>query len=165
MKDWERYEETARQILKRLREYFGLSDVQGKQTLQGASGTYWEVDALATTESSHKYVIIECRLTKQRQSQANLGALAFIIQDIGGERGIIVTPKPLQKGAGLIAQAENIMHFKLQPSSTIDNFIAEALGKMFLGLPSLGDTSRIDPPVIGHGCCIQVPDSKGQEDS
>jgi hypothetical protein len=91
------------------------------------------------------------RLTKGRQSQAKLAALAFTIKDVGGDRGIIVTPKPLQKGSKLVAQSAGITHFKLDSKSEANNFFAEALGKMFLGIPSLGDTCQFGEPGIGRG--------------
>ena len=151
MKDWKRYEKATKEILNRLREHFELSDVLGKQQLRGASGTDWEIDVVGTAETTGKVVVIECRLTKGRQSQSKLAALSFTIADVGGDRGIIVTPHSLQRGAKLIAQSSGITHFKLDPSSTTNDFFAEALGNMFLGVPSLGDTSQFGEPVIRRG--------------
>jgi hypothetical protein len=151
LKDWERYEQAAREILKQLREHFDLADVTGKQSFQGASGTDWEIDVVGIAKTTGKIVDIECRLTKGRQSQAKLAALAFTIKDVGGDRGIIVTPKPLQKGSKLVAQSAGITHFKLDSKSEANNFFAEALGKMFLGIPSLGDTCQFGEPGIGRG--------------
>jgi hypothetical protein len=148
MKHWERYEETAKEILNQLRDYFQLSDVQRKQSLEGRSGTNWQIDVVDIAESTGNAVIIECRMTKERQSQEKVAAIAFRIQDVGGERGILVTPKPLQKGAERVAESAGIVHFRLDPTSTTNDFFAEALGNMFIGIPSLGDTSQIGEPAI-----------------
>lgn len=141
--EWIRYEQIAQNILKQLKDYFNLDDVQGKQKLKGKSGTEWEIDAVATSDSSQRLVVIECRRTKARQSQEKLGAIAFKIQDTCAERGIIVTPHPLQKGAQAIANFTSITHFKLTTESCSNNFLAEALGNIFIGLPSIGDTSQL----------------------
>jgi hypothetical protein len=151
MKEWERYEAAAREILKQLREHFSLDDVQGKQVVQGASGTVWEFDAVGISNPSKRLVLIECRLTKARQSQDKIAALSFTIQDTKAERGIIVTSKPLQKGAELVASYSGIMHFHLDSRSTSSDFLAQALGKLFIGLPSIGDTSQFGTPGIRHG--------------
>lgn len=151
MKAWARYEEAAREILQQLREYFDLERVERKQSFSGASGTVWEIDVVGTSNSTQRLVVIECRLTKGRQSQGKLAALAFTIQDTGAERGIIVTPGPLQKGAKLVAIASGITHFRLDSKSSPNDFLAEALGKLFIGLPSIGDTAHMGVPGIRHG--------------
>jgi len=150
MKAWERYEATAQEILQRLREHFSFVEVEGKQVLQGASGTEWEIDLVARSDPSERLVVIECRFTKGRQSQSKIGALAFTIRDTGAERGIIVTPNPLQKGAALVASHSEIMHFQLDLRSTSNNFLAQALGKLFLGIPSVGDISLFGVSGIRH---------------
>ncbi len=147
MNSWQKYEKVAQDILKQLRDFFDLVDVQDKQKLAGKSGTDWEVDVVATSCLTRRIVIVECRFTKARQSQTEIAALAFTVKDIGAERGVIVTPHLLQKGAKLVADSSNITHFKLDRESCSNNFLAEALGKIFLGLPSLGDMSQIG----GHG--------------
>lgn len=151
MKDWERYEEVAREILKQLREHFSLSDVQGKQIVKGLSWAEWEIDGAGTSCSSERLVVIECRLTKARQSQSKIAALAFTIQDIGAERGIIVTPNPLQKGAEVVARSSDITHFKLDSKSTSNDFLAKVIGKLFLGIPSIGETFKVGIPGIQRG--------------
>ena len=149
MKNWKVYECTAEKILKQLAVYFDLKEIIGKEKISGSSGTDWEIDVLAISNLSEKYVLIECRLTKARQTQEKMGALAFKLQDTGAKSGIIVTPNPLQKGAALVANANNITHFKLSSHSTPNNFFAESLGKLFLGVPSVGDTSAYGVHSIG----------------
>ena len=151
MKEWERYEATARAILKQLHEHFSLGDVQEKQVVRGASGTEWEIDLVGRSDPCDRLVVIECRLTKGRQSQSKIGALAFTIQDTGAESGIIVTPNPLQKGAVLVASHSAIVHFQLDSKSTANDFLVQALEKLFLGIPSVGDTSQFGVPGIRRG--------------
>lgn len=149
MNKWERYERTAEEVLGRLTEHFNLKEVTGKEKIPGDSGTDWEIDVLATSSLSEKRVLIECRLTKARQSQAKIGEFALRLLDTGAERGIIITPNPLQKGAALVAKKYNITHFKLSSQSTPNNFLAESLGKLFLGTPSVDDISAFGTPSIG----------------
>ena len=151
MKDWERYEEASREILKKLCEHFDLGDVQGKQIVKGLSGAEWEIDGVGISYSTEKLVVIECRLTKGRQSQSKIAALAFTMKDISAERGIIVTPNPLQKGAEVVARSSGITHFKLDSKSTSSDFLAQLIGKIFLGIPSIEETSKVGMPGIKIG--------------
>ena len=150
MKPWNRYEKTAQAVLDQLREHFGLECVEPKQSVPGASGTDWEIDIVGRSDATKKIVVIECRLAKSRQSQAKLAALAFTIQDTGAERGILVTPKPLQKGAQIVANATGIVHFRLNANSSANDFAGQVLDKLFIGLPSIGDTVQVGIPGIGR---------------
>ena len=90
-----------------------------------------------------------CRLTKGRQSQSNIASLVLTCEDVGAGKAIIVTPNPLQRGASILANYHGVMHFKLDPKSSESDFLADALGKLFLGIPSIGESSNIGTPSIG----------------
>lgn len=150
MKDWRRYEVVAREILERLRQYFGLIQVEKKQLIAGASGTEWEIDAIGIAQGGGK-VLIECRLTKSPQTQADLGAFAFTIIDTGSESGIMVTTQLLQEGASKVANAQGIVSVRLNPRSTPENFALEMLDRLFLGVPSIDVAGSVGRPSIGRG--------------
>lgn len=152
LKEWERYEETARQILDRLREHFGLTKVEGKQTLVGVTGAEWELDAKGVAEGTGGIVVIECRRTKNRQSQAKLGSMAFTISDTGAERGIIVSMLPLQAGAAKIAAAKNIISVVLDERSTPTDFALRFLNNLFLGVSAIVQVDAIGSLAVQRGC-------------
>lgn len=151
MKDWERYEQASREILENLREHLGLQDVQSKSMVNGKSGVEWEIDAIAKSARTGRLVIIECRLTKRRQGQSNIASLVLECEDVGAEKAIIVTPNPLQRGASILAKHHAVTHFKLDPRSSGSDFLAEAIGKLFLGIPSIEGSSNLGTPSIGPG--------------
>jgi hypothetical protein len=131
---WQVYEDAARRVLSDLREALSLAKVEGKQTLLGASGAAWEVDAKAWKEGSDWFVIIEVRRqTTSGVKQEAVAAVAHRLQDVGAEGGIIVSPLPLQKGAELVACHAEIVHVTLSPESTTERYLAEFMGSCFLG--------------------------------
>jgi hypothetical protein len=76
-------------LLNRFAKEFGFKFVEGKQKIQG-SATTWEIDAKGVA-GDEGFFIVECRRhTTSRQSQKDLGALAFSIVDTGAAGGIIL---------------------------------------------------------------------------
>ena len=131
-KIWESYEQIARKVLTDLRQELCLSEVEGKQDLQGASGTSWEVDGKAVLVNGEGFLVVEARRhTTSRLPQEAIAAIAYRIKDVAGQGGIIVSPLPLQKGAEIVAGHENILHVKLAPWSTSENYLAEFLEQAF----------------------------------
>lgn len=149
MQSWKKYEETARLILDQSKVHFGLESVEGPQKIPGKL-TDWAIEAKGVAVGGGT-VIVECRLRKRRQDQEALGGLAFRIQDTGATGGIIVTPLPLQKGASAIAEGKNIQQVVLDPASTPSDFAFRFFGNLFLGIPSIGDTSVFGTGGISHG--------------
>jgi hypothetical protein len=101
-KAWRRYEEVARYLLDRFAKEFGLKFVEGKQEVEGQL-TEWEIDAKGVAEDdadgTEGFVIVECRRRSKKQTQGEVGQLAFAISDTGASGGIVVSPFGLQKGA------------------------------------------------------------------
>lgn len=135
-KTWKSYEEVAAYVLKQVGKRFGLADVEGKQKVPGKrTGIQWEIDARGIQESDGVLVIIECRrYTSSCLTQEEVGSIAYRIHDTGAAGGIIVSPHPLQRGAQMVARADNIQHFQLDPCSTRDQWIAKIQGVMTFGL-------------------------------
>lgn len=134
-KNWETYEEVARYLLNEIANEFGLERFEGKQSIEGKkSQTSWEIDAKGIGENNETFFIVECRRnTSSRQNQEKLGGLAYRIIDSGAKGGIIVSPLELQKGAKLIASAENIHHVKLNEHCTTAEYILQFLGRLRVG--------------------------------
>lgn len=146
---WKTYEEVSAYLVNMLARELGLSRVEGKQVLPGESGTSWEVDAKGIREGDEAFVLVECRRTNARQSQAKVAALAFSVHDTGAVGGIIVTPVPLQVGAKKVAASANIQHVQIDLKSTPAEFAVKFLNHLFVGVTSrLVATDRAEATVI-----------------
>ena len=131
---WPAYETAARAVVADLRTKLGVQSVEGKQMIPGASGTTWEIDGRAFLQGNSGYLVIEARRhTSSGQKQEDLAALAYRITDVGASGGIIVSPLPLQSGAQLVANHENIAHIRLDSSSTAEQYLAQFMGQTFHG--------------------------------
>jgi hypothetical protein len=135
-KNWQTYEEVARDLLNQFVDKFGIVKVEGKQTIRGLkSGTDWEIDAKGVGSRDETFLLVECRrYTSSRQNQERIGALAYRIYDTGASGGIIVSPLGLQEGAEKIARTENIYSVILNPECTTENYILKFLNEVHVGL-------------------------------
>ncbi len=135
MELWEAYEQVAAVLLNRFAAYFGLDRVEGKQKLPGLkSGTTWEIDAKGVRDSDDAIFVVECRRYHNRKvNQDAMAGLAYRIQDIGAEGGILVSPLEFQSGARSIAEAEEIVEVQLEPNSTPRDFAMRFFGRLMAG--------------------------------
>lgn len=133
---WKTYEEVAAYLLNTLATHFGLSAVEGKQSIPGLrSGTEWTIDAKGISQGAEAFVIIECRRhTTSKQDQEQLGGLAYRIIDTGAQGGILVSPLGFQSGALKVAQSEGIVHVELHEDSTPTEFALRFLNQVFVGI-------------------------------
>ena len=133
--EWQSYEEVATYLLNQCACEFGLSKVEGKQSVPGIrSQTEWEIDAKGVSEGNEGFVIIECRhYTTSKQNQERMASLAYRILDTGAQGGIIVSPLGLQEGAQKVALAERIVNVQLSADSTPHEFAMQFLNKIFIG--------------------------------
>jgi len=137
MQGWQSYQEVAAYLLNHFAKEFGLTRVEGKQTVHGfKSGTDWEIDAKGVREGPNQgFVIIECRrYTSSRQNQEKLGSLAYRILDTGASGGIIVSVLGLQEGAAKIGAAEDIIDVQLNANCTPDEFALKFLNRLMIGV-------------------------------
>ena len=131
---WLVYETAAKSVLEQIREALGIAAVEGKQSVAGKSGTQWELDARAIQHGGQNFLVVEVRrYTTSRLKQRDVAALAFQIGDVGASGGIVVSPLPLQLGAELVAKAAGIEHLRLSQDSTSLDYLAEYMGRRFLG--------------------------------
>ncbi len=125
-KAWRTYEEACAYMLRRLAKRLDIVNVEGKQRLAGRiTGTRWEIDAKAIDVGSGAVVIVEARRhTRSRLNQEAVAAVAYRIQDLGASGAIVVSPHPLQKGARMVAAANNVRHVCMDPDSTPEQWVA-----------------------------------------
>jgi hypothetical protein len=143
-KAWQTYEEVTQYLLNRFADKFGIDRVEGKQIIRGhKSGTNWEIDAKGVGFADDLFLLVECRrYTSSRQSQEQVGALAYRIQDTGASSGIIVSPLGLQGGAAKIARAEKIHSVILDPECTTKQYVLKFLENVHYG-EEVGTKARV----------------------
>ena len=148
---WESYEEVATFLLNRVAKELelGIHTVEGKQIVSGhRSGTRWEIDGKGIAEDGKKFVILECRrLTTSKVKQEHMAAIAYRISDIGASGGIVVSPLDINKGAKLIAQAENVVQVTLSEDSTTSEYFLKFLNKIHIGVSDTIDCSQISESI------------------
>jgi hypothetical protein len=153
--EWSIYEDAARKVLADLRDKLGLSSIEGKQSLVGLSGTTWELDAKAWREGNDGFLLVEARRhSTSGLKQEEVAAIAYRMQDLGAAGAVVVSPLPLQQGAALVARYAGIQHVRLTPDSTTESYVAEFLGRRFLGASiheSVIATDSCDAQVIRGG--------------
>lgn len=135
-KKWIKYEEVARYLLDEFAHKFGLSRFEPKQKIRGKrTDRLWEIDAKGVKDGSDIFIVVECRrYTSSRQSQEQMGGLAYKIQEVGASGGIIVSPLGLQAGGKKIAELDNIHEVILDANSTTENYMMKFLNEIIFGL-------------------------------
>jgi hypothetical protein len=145
-KAWAIYEKVATDLINQFRKEFGPESVEKKQKIQGHD-TSWEIDAKGVLEGDKGFLVVECRrYPRKKQSQAQLGSLAYSIIDTGAVGGIIVSPLDLQEGANKIAASRNIVSVRLDAESTTEEYVIQFLDKLFLGIGGKVKTSATAHP-------------------
>lgn len=92
--------------------------MQGKQEVQGRS-TAWEVNGKGFSSTDGGLVVLEVRrYTSHGIKQADMGAPAYTIAEIGATCGILATPIDPQTGAQRVASENNIRTVLLDAKST-----------------------------------------------
>ena len=141
---WRSYEEVAAYLLDEMAAEFELEWFEGKQKLAGTrSDRIWEIDAKGVGHNADIFVIVECRrYTTSKQNQEKVAALAYRILDTGAVGGIVVSHMGLQKGAAILARAENIHSVILDANSTTTDYVLKFLEKTRYGVSLQLHTSR-----------------------
>ena len=143
--DWLIYEEASRKVLADMRDTLGISAVEGKQTVAGQSLTDWEIDAKAWCNNGENFLVVEARChNSSGLKQEALAAIAYRIKDVGAAGGIVISPLSLQSGAQAIAAHEGVLHIQLTPESTSETYLAEFMGKRFIGVSVIESVTASD---------------------
>jgi hypothetical protein len=113
-------------------EMLGISKVEAKQRLAGASGTKWEVDAKGVLVDGHGFLVVECKERSNKKiDQAVVASLAFQVDDVGAQGAVIVTSIGLQKGAEIIARHKGFHLVYLPKDGTFEQFFASCGNHLF----------------------------------
>ena len=132
-KEWERYEDVARQLIDDIKFHLGLSLVnEDKRKFKKNDGGECEVDVSAYDMSDEKLVLVECRKKKESLSQEEVHGFAYRIQQTNAKRGIIVTTIGLQQGARIAADGAKITLIRLDGNSTKEEYIAKITQQIFV---------------------------------
>ena len=122
---WWSYEELARHVLMHFAGKLGISEVEANQKIKGESGTAWEIDAKGVNADGCGFLVVQCKeRSAARLNQAEIGSLAFTVEDLGAQGAIIVTSIGLQEGAKKVAQHEDFKVVFLPKEATHEEFFA-----------------------------------------
>lgn len=107
---WRDYQERAAELFRRM----GF-DATVEEILEGARGKH-EVDVVARTTLGGVAVmwIVECKYWKSAVPKAHVLTLAQVVQDIGADRGILLSEKGFQAGAISASRKSNVLLTSLQ---------------------------------------------------
>lgn len=129
---WRNYEELARHVLLSFADMLGISEVEAKQRLAGASGTKWEIDAKGVMADGYGFLIIECKERDDaRLKQDDIASLAFKVKDVGAHGAVIVTSIGLQEGAEKIAKYCDFKVVYLPKNQSFEQFVAHCGNRIF----------------------------------
>ncbi|MEH2402937.1 restriction endonuclease [Nostoc sp.] len=132
-KEWETYEDVARQLIDDIKFHLGLSLVnEDKRKFKKNDGGECEVDVSAYDMSDEKLVLVECRKKKEPLSQEEVHGFAYRIQQTNAKRGIIVTTIGLQQGARIAADGAKIALIRLDGNSAKQEYIAKITQQIFV---------------------------------
>ena len=104
MTAWQDYQERAAYYF-----YFLGMDVNLDEHVIGARGEH-DVDVVVRTSKAgiEQTWVVECKLWRRRVSKLHVAALANIAQDVGADRGILLSETGFQPGAIRLASFSNI---------------------------------------------------------
>jgi hypothetical protein len=102
--DWRHYQQATAETFPRLG-----CDAKIDYTAQGARGRH-DIDVFATFPGSGILCtwIVECKLWSSRVPKEKIMALKAIVEDLGADRGNIVSEVGFQSGAQEVARGSNI---------------------------------------------------------
>jgi hypothetical protein len=155
---WRTYEQVAVYLLNQFADTLGLERVEGKQRIIGnITTTKWEIDGKGVKINNEGFLVIEIRRrTKDKLEQEAVAAVAYRIQDVGADGGIIVSPLGFQEGAAKVARAENILEVHMDEDSTTTEYMLRFLDKAFIGttdVAAITDEIAVIKVAEAHSTC------------
>lgn len=135
MEPWRTYEDAVRSIITQHKELFELDSVEpAPAKLQGKSGTTWNIEIVGYKAGQRRIVIVEVRRKTTRNLEPEeVGGFAYRVEDVGAEKGYMVTPleRGFSIGAATIADYEEIGNIKVSVDATPEDYILQHLNSMF----------------------------------
>jgi hypothetical protein len=102
---WKKYQQDAAAVFRRL----GLK-AEVEQLIVGACGKH-KVDVFVTGKFAGLDVkwVVECKAWRSNISKEKVAALIAIVQDVGSDKGVLLSEKGFQSGAVLMARTKNVV--------------------------------------------------------
>jgi hypothetical protein len=102
---WKRYQNAAAAVFRRL----GLK-AEVERLIVGACGKH-KVDVLVSGKFGGLNIkwVVECKAWRSNVSKEKVAALIAIVQDVGADKGVLVSEKGFQSGAILMARTKNVV--------------------------------------------------------
>ena len=131
MATWERYEDAARAVIAKFKEYLGLERVEAaKKEYQGAVES-WNIEVAGYREGDNRLVVFECRRRKRNVEKGEMGAFEHVIRDLGAQ-GYVVSQENLSKGARRIAEYHGIIHIPFRWDEKTGDYFLKVLNDVFI---------------------------------
>ncbi len=104
MPKWKEYQEESAEFFRGL----GL-DATTDEHLEGVRGGH-DIDVVVRSRSAglQQLWVVECKRWKRKVSKVHVSALAEIVRNVGADRGLLLSEKGFQAGAGQVAYRSNI---------------------------------------------------------
>lgn len=175
MPAWHDYQEQAAEFFRTL----GM-DANVDERVVGARGQH-DVDVVvrATRAGIQQVWVVECKLGRRSVTKLHVAALAQIVQDVGADRGIILSETGFQAGAIRLASLSNITLTSLaelnESAETVDlpiraatltgAWALDALGKLYqsLNLSHPGNDETPDLPTLVRQLESEILDPEGHK--
>jgi len=135
MPKWKEYQEESAAFFRSL----GL-EATTDEHLDGVRGGH-DVDVVVRSRSVgvEQLWVVECKRWKRRVNKVHVSALAEIVRNVGADRGLLLSEKGFQAGAGQVAYRSNITLTSLSAlrEDSQDERLALQLGKQRVRLTLL----------------------------
>ena len=104
------YEQAVTKFYAAIGEPKGLAKVVWNQRLVSKSGKPYQIDVLVKSSNGLQSVraAIECKYLNRKVGRDTVSAFATTIEDVGVEKGVIVTTVGFTDGATMLARDKNI---------------------------------------------------------
>ena len=130
MRVWERYEDAAREAVRRIAADLGLDHVVDEKKEYDGKSTSWELDVTAYAKGTGELVVFECRKRGRNVEKGEMASFAYTIKDLNA-KGFIVSQKKLGKGASEIAAHEGIQHVQFTWNAETGDHVLKWLSQIY----------------------------------
>ena len=120
--DYKEYEQAVARFYAAVGEPTGATKVYWNQRLSSQSGKPYQIDVLVEGSNGLQSVrtAIECKYLNKKVGRATVAAFATTIEDVGVEKGVIVTTVGFTGGAIMLAKDKNISLLEMRHPTEAD---------------------------------------------
>lgn len=150
MRKWQEYQEDAAAHFRSL----GLEAVTDER-VEGVRGVH-NVDVAVRSRRAglEQLWLVECKLRRRRVEKSHVATLAEIVQDVGADRGILLSEVGFQAGAVRMAHKRNVTLTSLKElrEDTAEELLMIRLGELRVRMARLRERLGAVGTVQRHGC-------------